>query len=163
MSMRSVMQMALVLGLGWALAATPAGADHTTAKPIARVTKSEAQWKRALTPDQYTVLRLSGTDRPYIGKYVDFHKTGTFRCVGCGLEVFRTANKYDSNTGWPSFWQPIAGHVAELPDTAHGMSRTEVECVRCGGHLGHVFNDGPEPTGLRYCINSTALKFVGGW
>jgi len=127
-----------------------------------KVTKTNAQWKRLLTPAQYTVLRKDGTEAPYSHSYTKLKAKGTFHCAACKLAVFSSENKYDSKTGWPSFYQPIAAaNVTESEDTSNAMeTRTEITCSRCGGHLGHVFKDGPEPTGLRYCMNGVALKFM---
>ena len=126
---------------------------------IVKITKTEEQWKKQLTPEQYRVLRESGTERAFTGKYWDNHANGIYKCAGCGLELFDSKTKFESGTGWPSFWTVIQGHIDEHTDSALGMMRVEVLCARCGGHLGHVFDDGPEPTGQRYCINSAALQF----
>lgn len=125
-----------------------------------KVDKSEAQWRQELSQDQYHVLREQGTERAFTGKYWDHKGQGDYRCAGCGQPLFSSQTKFDSGTGWPSFYEPIqAGHVCSVEDRSHGMLRTEVRCSRCEGHLGHVFGDGPAPTGQRFCINSAALEF----
>lgn len=125
-----------------------------------QIVKSEEEWKKELSPDQYKVLRQQGTERAFTGKYWDHHEKGMYVCSACGLELFDSQTKYDSGSGWPSFYQPATKEVvAETHDTSYGMNRVEVHCARCGGHLGHVFEDGPDPTGLRYCINSVSLDF----
>ncbi len=128
---------------------------------LIRLEKSDAQWKRELNELEYHVLREEGTERAFTGDLWNNHDSGTFICRGCGLPLFASATKFDSGTGWPSFWKPIDPRfVTENRDNRYGMLRVEVECARCGGHLGHVFDDGPKPTGLRYCINSVSLDFV---
>jgi len=123
------------------------------------VTHSDDEWQKLLTPDQYAVLRQSATERPFTSPLLQEHRPGTFACAGCGLDLFSSTTKFDSGTGWPSFWAPLDNAVATAQDTSFGMDRTAVHCRRCGGHLGHVFDDGPKPTGLRYCMNGLALTF----
>jgi peptide-methionine (R)-S-oxide reductase len=123
------------------------------------VTHTEAEWKALLSPAAYAVLREEGTERPFTSPLNTEHRSGIFFCAGCQLDLFSSATKFDSGTGWPSFWQPLPHAVGERHDGSLGMVRTEVHCSRCGGHLGHVFDDGPKPTGLRYCMNGVALGF----
>jgi len=128
---------------------------------IERFSLGDAEWQKRLTPDQFRILRSSGTERPFCGTLLDNKKQGVYSCVGCGLPLFSSDAKFNSGTGWPSFFQPIApGNVLEKADHGHGMTRIEINCARCDGHLGHVFPDGPPPTRLRFCLNSESLKFT---
>jgi peptide-methionine (R)-S-oxide reductase len=124
------------------------------------VTRTDDEWRKILTPDQYAVLREHATERPGSCALLREHRPGTFSCAGCGNPLFVADRKFESGTGWPSFFSPLSGAIGETVDTSFGMTRTEVHCNQCGGHLGHVFPDGPPPTGLRYCINGVALKFT---
>lgn len=132
--------------------------DANTDKAEPKVEKSEAEWRQELTPQQYRVLREKGTEAPFTGKYWDEHGDGVYRCAACGNALFDASTKFESGSGWPSFYRPIEGSRVDVEDDRSlFMRRTEVHCARCGGHLGHLFDDGPQPTGLRYCINSASL------
>ena len=133
----------------------PAGADEAL-----EVAHTEQEWRKLLTPGQFAVLRKEATERPFTSPLNDEHRKGVFKCAGCELPLFASAVKFDSGTGWPSFWQPLENAIGTTTDRSFGTIRTAVHCRRCGGHLGHVFEDGPKPTGLRYCINGLALDFV---
>jgi peptide-methionine (R)-S-oxide reductase len=130
------------------------------AELIAKITHTEQEWKQMLTPEQFNILREEGTESPFTSPLLKEHRKGTFACAGCGLDLFQSTAKFDSGTGWPSFFQAIEGHVQTKSDNKLWVERTEYHCARCGGHQGHVFNDGPKPTGLRYCNNGVALKFT---
>ena len=126
-----------------------------------KVIKSDEEWKKELSPEEYRILREKGTERAFTGKYWDNHELGTYICAGCGTELFESDTKSDSGCGWPSYFEPIdSSRIIYKDDSSYGMKRTEVMCAKCGGHLGHVFDDGPPPTGLRYCINSGSMKFI---
>jgi peptide-methionine (R)-S-oxide reductase len=145
---------ALLAGLGRAGAATKAAPEHF------EVTMTDDQWKARLSPQAYAVLRHEATETPFTSPLNSEHRKGTFTCAGCALALFSSDTKFDSGTGWPSFFRPLPNAVAQQVDTTLGMTRDEVHCRRCGGHLGHVFDDGPRPTGLRYCMNGVALAFT---
>jgi peptide-methionine (R)-S-oxide reductase len=148
-------------GAGAVSVLAAACARSATARPASdfEVTHTDAEWKQLLSGPQYYVLRQAGTEMPYSSPLNDEHSHGVFDCAGCALDLFSSDTKFDSGTGWPSFWRPLDGAVLERPDDSLGMGRTEVLCRRCGGHLGHVFDDGPQPTGLRYCMNGVAMNF----
>lgn len=146
--------------LSWSAAAiaASAGLRHARAATFA-VSYTDAQWKQRLSPEQYAVLRQAATERPFSSPLLNEHRRGEFICAGCDLPLYASSTKFESGTGWPSFWMPLANAVGTTTDRSDGMVRTEVHCSRCGGHLGHVFDDGPPPTGKRYCMNGLALKF----
>jgi peptide-methionine (R)-S-oxide reductase len=148
----------------WGLAALSAGSlvgfSPSQAAADGQVTHTDAEWKKMLTADQYAVLRQEGTERPFTSALLNEHRAGNFACAGCDLPLFSSKTKFDSGTGWPSFWAPLDNAVVTKTDSSYGMTRTAVMCARCAGHLGHVFDDGPKPTGLRYCMNGLALKFT---
>ena len=147
----------LLAGVRGLFASAPAQAA-TPARPY-EITKTDAEWKALLKPDQYQVLRKAGTERPYSSPLNKEKRAGTYSCAGCALPLFSSTTKFESGTGWPSFWKPLDNAVVEEKDTTMFMTRIESLCRRCGGHLGHVFNDGPRPTGLRYCMNGVSLTF----
>ena len=144
---------AATFGLAWRGAVDAESASF-------EVTYSDAEWRNRLTPNEYAILRQEGTERPFTRALNDEHRNGRFSCAGCQLDLFSSKTKFDSGTGWPSFWQPLPNAVGERRDGSLGMVRTAVHCRRCGGHLGHVFEDGPKPTGLRYCMNGFAMHFA---
>jgi peptide-methionine (R)-S-oxide reductase len=145
-------------GLAAAIGAVCRG-ERLSAAAKFEVTHTDAEWRQLLTPDQYQVLRKEATERPFTSALDHEQRAGIFACAGCGLDLFSSTTKFDSRTGWPSFWKPLDKAVNETIDSSIGMMRTAVSCHRCGGHLGHVFDDGPRPTGLRYCMNGVAMTF----
>lgn len=151
----STLGIAIASALGWAPRTASAGESGRF-----ELTRTDDEWRKLLTANQYAVMRQEGTERPYSSPLNDEHRPGIFACAGCGLEAFSSKTKFDSKTGWPSFWQPLPSSVGENVDSTLGMTRTEVHCRRCGSHFGHVFDDGPKPTGLRYCMNGLSLKFT---
>jgi peptide-methionine (R)-S-oxide reductase len=150
----------LVIGALPKFSTGPALISEAGAAEAFEVTHSDSEWHAILNADQYGILREEGTERPYTSPLNDEHRVGTFACAGCQLALFSSATKFDSRTGWPSFWAPLDKAVATRQDRSFGMTRNEVHCRRCGGHLGHVFDDGPQPTGLRYCMNGLAMTFA---
>ena len=164
--LKSALTLGMVAGfsrisLAQALTQNESGKRKTSSLPFEKIVKTDAEWKSILTPEQYYITRQKGTEAPYTSPLNKIKGKGTFTCVACSLPLFSSSTKFDSHTGWPSFWAPIAKeNVREDVDNSLSVTRTEVLCNRCDAHLGHVFTDGPEPTGLRYCINGIALKFV---
>jgi peptide-methionine (R)-S-oxide reductase len=140
-------------------ASSLAGLSAAQAAADGQVTHTDAEWKKMLSADQYAILRQDGTERPFTSALLNEHRVGNFACAGCDLPLFSSKTKFDSGTGWPSFWAPIDNAILTKQDASFGMTRTAVMCARCGGHIGHVFDDGPQPSGLRYCMNGVAMSF----
>jgi peptide-methionine (R)-S-oxide reductase len=159
-SRRDFSRIGLALAGGLAALKTESGFAADASTKTFEVTKTDAEWQKELTPEQYYVLRKQGTERAGTSPLDPNDAAGTYLCAGCSLALFSSETKYHSGTGWPSFWKPLDGAVETSVDNSYFMTRNEVHCHRCGGHLGHVFEDGPKPTGLRYCMNGVALKFV---
>jgi peptide-methionine (R)-S-oxide reductase len=162
LTMTLLIALALTGALAFAAAKAPVpGSDKKGSKEvIEKIVKTDDEWKKILTPEQYNVLRKEGTERAFTSPLNNIHQKGVFVCAACGLTLFSADQKFDSGTGWPSFWAPIdPSHIGTSVDRSFFQTRTEVHCARCGGHLGHVFPDGPPPTGLRYCMNGVAMKF----
>lgn len=150
----------IILFLGFYLLTMSSYAQKKSVKMIQKVEKTEKEWKQILTPNQFNILRLKGTDYPSEKGYTMHFKKGVYQCAGCGLQLFESSHKFKSHCGWPSFDKAIKGTITYIPDNSHGMVRTEIVCASCGGHLGHVFDDGPkQTTGKRYCVNSTSIQF----
>ena len=161
MKRRQLIQSGLALSVGLVASQLGNSRARAAAEGTFAVTKTEAEWREILTPEQFAVLREEATEPPFRNAYFDNKAAGIYQCAGCGAELFSSSTKFASGTGWPSFWQPIRQTaIGTKTDWKLVLPRTEVHCATCGGHLGHVFKDGPQPTGLRYCINSAALKFV---